>query len=98
MTANQYPDSKVVGVDLSKIQPSNAPPNVEFIKDDCEEPWIFDNKFDYVHARAVFTCFSDQKAVMRHAFDNLNPGGWIEYLDGSFVIGCLDGSIEGEYD
>jgi hypothetical protein len=32
---------------------------------------------------------------MRNAFENLNEGGWIEYLDGSFVIGCLDGTIEG---
>ncbi|ETS88219.1 hypothetical protein PFICI_02047 [Pestalotiopsis fici W106-1] len=93
--AQQYPESKVIGVDLSKIQPKNAPPNVEFIKDDSEEPWVFPHKFDYVHARAVFTCFNDQKAVMRNAFENLNEGGWIEYLDGSFIVGCLDGTIEG---
>lgn len=93
--AQQYPDSKVIGVDLSKIQPKNAPPNVEFIKDDSEEPWVFPYKFDFVHARAVFTCFNDQKAVMRNAFENLNEGGWIEYLDGSFIVGCLDGTIEG---
>jgi hypothetical protein len=56
---------------LSKIQPDNAPHNVEFIKDDCEEEWFYPFKFDFIHARAVFTCFNDQKTVMKHAYDNL---------------------------
>ncbi|KAI1865512.1 uncharacterized protein JN550_008269 [Neoarthrinium moseri] len=93
--AEEHPEAKVIGIDLSSIQPRNGPENVEFIKGDCEDSWEFPFKFDYVHARAVFTCFNDHRTVMRHAFDNLKPGGWVEYGDGSIEVGCLDGSTEG---
>ncbi|KAK8133547.1 hypothetical protein PG984_005559 [Apiospora sp. TS-2023a] len=91
----EHPESHIVGTDLSKIQPENPPENVEFIRDDAEEPWEFGpTKFDYVHARFVFSCFNDPKSVMQQAFDNMNPGGWIEYVDSCTDIVSLDGSTE----
>ncbi|KAH8662497.1 S-adenosyl-L-methionine-dependent methyltransferase [Xylariales sp. PMI_506] len=38
-------------------------------------------KFNYIHLRFMFTCFNDQRTVMKHAFDNMAPGGWIEYQE-----------------
>lgn len=78
-TAKANPDTHVIGTDLSKIQPESHPANCEFIKEDSEEEWLYAHKFDYVHLRFVFTCFQDPKVVVAHAYDNLNPGGWIEY-------------------
>ncbi|ORY67184.1 S-adenosyl-L-methionine-dependent methyltransferase [Pseudomassariella vexata] len=95
--ANQNPSSQVVGTDLSKIQPENAPANCTFEKEDSEEEWLYSHKFDYVHLRAVFSCFDNPKMVMRHAFQNLNPGGWIEYHDGCPTIQGLNGCLKGEY-
>lgn len=80
--AEQNPTSHVIGTDLSAIQPDvGGLPNCEFIKDDMEEEWIQYPNFDYVHVRIMFTCFDDARKVMRHAYQNLNPGGWIEYQD-----------------
>ncbi|ORY71308.1 S-adenosyl-L-methionine-dependent methyltransferase [Pseudomassariella vexata] len=96
--ARQNPHSKVVGSDLSKIQPDleTSVPNCEFIKEDAEEEWIYDHKFDYVHLRLCVSCFNDHRTVMKHAFDNLNPGGWIEYQDSTAdpyrYLGTAEGS------
>ncbi|ORY65491.1 S-adenosyl-L-methionine-dependent methyltransferase [Pseudomassariella vexata] len=79
--ADKSPLSHITGTDLSAIQPNNAPPNCHFLKDDAEEEWVFPHKFDYVHLRFVFSCFSDPKNVMRNAFGSMKPGGWIEFQD-----------------
>jgi hypothetical protein len=34
---------------------------------------------------------------MKSAFDNLNPGGWIEYQETMFAIGAVGSPIEGSY-
>ncbi len=30
-----------------------------FEVDDAEDEWAFSTKFDYIHSRAVLTCFKD---------------------------------------
>ncbi|TXB96617.1 hypothetical protein FocTR4_00011352 [Fusarium oxysporum f. sp. cubense] len=67
--ADEHPEAKVIGVDLSPIQPDFVPPNVEFFIDDIEEPWNFSEPFDYVHMRLI-TFLS-----------NLVPGGYVELLE-----------------
>lgn len=37
--------------------------------------------FEYIHARAVLSCFSSPKDVMQSAFDALAPGGYLEFQD-----------------
>lgn len=32
---------------------------------------------------------------MRQAFENMNPGGWIEYMDGTVSVASMDGTVEG---
>lgn len=77
--AKQHPEANVVGSDLSLIQPSNVPSNCTFIREDLEEEWIHQQPFDFVHLRAMCTCFSNPQGVMQTIFDNLAPGGWCEY-------------------
>ncbi|KAK6068342.1 methyltransferase domain-containing protein [Seiridium cupressi] len=100
--AEKYPESFVIGNDLSAIQPDPRVPNLVFQKDDAESLWVFPAPhppttecsfpcehrilFDYVHLRMVVTCFDDTRNVMRQAFDNMSPGGWIEYQDISFDL------------
>ncbi|KAI1840944.1 hypothetical protein JX266_012880 [Neoarthrinium moseri] len=94
--AEAHPDSTVLGTDLSFIQPSTGiPPNCSFIKEDAEDEWLYPHKFDYIHFRFVTTCFDDPKAVMRSAFENLNPGGWIEYQDIQTGFWSPDESVRG---
>lgn len=94
--AEQHPESEVVGTDLSAIQPSNAPPNCTFVKDDSESEWVFSFKFDYVHLRFVCSCFDNPKKVMQHAYDSMTSGAWMEWQDPSLTeMGSMDGNLDG---
>ncbi|KAF3766531.1 S-adenosyl-L-methionine-dependent methyltransferase [Cryphonectria parasitica EP155] len=94
--ASLHPESNVVGTDLSLIQPDNAPPNVSFVKENSEkDEWIFPEPFDFIFLRLVFTCFDDPRVVIRKAFENLQPGGWIEFNDTGFELLSTDGTVDG---
>ncbi|KAI0123299.1 S-adenosyl-L-methionine-dependent methyltransferase [Xylariales sp. AK1849] len=95
--AGKQPSSSVIGTDLSAIQPDRDLPNCVFLKDDAEAPWLFpaphppgtvcsypcqhNIQFDYIHLRMVCTCFDDTRGVVKQAYDNMAPGGWIEFQD-----------------
>lgn len=50
--ARQHPNTKVIGTDLSLIQhQANMPPNLTFEREDSEEAWVFDHRFEYIHWR-----------------------------------------------
>lgn len=69
---------------------------MSFVQQDVEKhDWAFDNKFDYIHLRYVVTCFDDTRVVIKKALDNLNPGGWIEFIDLEAGMRDIDGSLKG---
>ncbi|KAK3684548.1 hypothetical protein LTR37_020151, partial [Vermiconidia calcicola] len=76
--ADEIPNAQVLGSDLSPIQPGMVPPNCKFIVDDCNTDWLFDEKFDLIHTRAMTPGMKDWPRYMRQAFDHLKPGGYIE--------------------
>ncbi|RSL67395.1 hypothetical protein CEP52_012730 [Fusarium oligoseptatum] len=76
--ADLYPSAEVVGTDLSPIQPRWTPPNCTFEVDDLEQDWVYHNKFDYIHARELGGCVSDDEKLFRQAFEHLAPGGYFE--------------------
>lgn len=78
--ADSYPSAEVIGTDLSPIQPSWVPPNLRFIVDDAEEPWLFSasRPFDFIHARDLGGAIADWPRLLRQAYAQLKPGGWIE--------------------
>jgi len=43
--------------------------------------WQYHSKFDYIHIRSMGGSISDWDKLMQQAYDNLNPGGWIEVCD-----------------
>ncbi|KAE9567160.1 hypothetical protein CGMCC3_g16690 [Colletotrichum fructicola] len=71
----EHPESEVIGVDLSPVQPGFTPPNVHYEIDDLEEEWSFSRKFDYIHSMMMTGAFRDWPNFHRQAFENLNPGG-----------------------
>lgn len=94
--ALEYPDSTVVGTDLSPIQPDMIPRNLRFEIGDAEEAdWGFDMPFDYIHARAMVTCFKDPKAVLQRIYENLAPGGYFELQDPCLPMQCDDDTMKG---
>ncbi|KAL5326129.1 hypothetical protein ACEPPN_007267 [Leptodophora sp. 'Broadleaf-Isolate-01'] len=93
--AHQFPSANVIGTDLSPIQPDLAPPNCHFEVDDAEDPWLFPYQFDYIHGRALATCFKSHLPVFRSAFAYTKPGGYFELQDCIVPFRCIDDSIKG---
>lgn len=64
-----YPSANILGVDLSPIQPTWVPPNVKFMVDDVESPWLHRrNHFDYVHGRHIVMAIRNWDALMSRAY------------------------------
>ncbi|KAF2646826.1 S-adenosyl-L-methionine-dependent methyltransferase [Massarina eburnea CBS 473.64] len=88
--AEQHPNSTVIGTDLSPIQPDYVPANLSFEIADAEDEWNFRRPFDYIHGRALLSCFTDPRAMIQNSFASLAPGGWLELQDGLFPFSFLD--------
>ncbi|RSM14757.1 hypothetical protein CDV31_005339 [Fusarium ambrosium] len=92
--ADEFPNTKVIGTDISAIQPSWIPPNLEFQIDDCTQEWTFqENSLDFVHMRFLVGSIVDWPALYKQAYRCLKPGGWIESHEASPSIGSDDGSV-----
>ncbi|KAH9218270.1 S-adenosyl-L-methionine-dependent methyltransferase [Leptodontidium sp. 2 PMI_412] len=91
--ADEHPETKVLGVDLSPIQPSFIPPNLIFQINDLEEPWTFSEKFDFIYSRMMIGSVADFPRLFKQCFDNLSNGGWIETFEISFPVLLNDGEF-----
>jgi SAM-dependent methyltransferase len=93
--AQRYPQASVTGTDLSPIQPEYVPANCQIEIDDAEDEWVFSAKFDFIHIRAVMTCFANPRFVIEQAYRTCAPGGYLEMQDGIFPLHCHDDFLEG---
>lgn len=78
---DQYPSAKIIGTDLSQIQPSFVPENVHFEIDDWDDDWTYSQPFDLIHNRFNSTAVSNWPELCRRSFAALKPGGWIELAE-----------------
>ncbi|KAL1982369.1 hypothetical protein VTN96DRAFT_1400 [Rasamsonia emersonii] len=77
-----YPTAHIVGNDLSPIQPQwMLPQNVEFMIDDVEQDWVCPQPYDYIHCRYMCAAIRDWPRLVEQCYQNLKPGGWIEFQD-----------------
>lgn len=92
---DQYPESTVIGTDLSPIQPSWIPDNVRFEIDDVEDKeWSWpDNYFDYIHSRFMVASISSWPRLIRKAFQHCKPGGYFEMQELDPRFKSDDGSL-----
>ncbi|KAI5861441.1 S-adenosyl-L-methionine-dependent methyltransferase [Durotheca rogersii] len=92
--ADEHPNATIIGTDVSPIQPSWVPPNVQFQIDDCTQEWTFaENSMDYVHMRWLVGSIQDWTALLKQAYRCLKPGGYIESHETSANILSDDGSV-----
>ncbi|KAI5809436.1 S-adenosyl-L-methionine-dependent methyltransferase [Pyronema omphalodes] len=92
--ADTFPDSEVIGVDLSPIQPVWVPPNCKFEVDDAEEEWPYpDNYFDFVHLRNITQGITDWPKLMAEVYRCTKPGGWVELAELGAIAHCDDGTM-----
>ncbi|KAI8225905.1 Secondary metabolism regulator LAE1 [Colletotrichum sp. SAR 10_96] len=82
--AQQYPQAKIMGVDLSAaLLPTNVPSNVVFEVEDATDPWDREkNSLDFVHMRnLVGGGVPEWKPLFEQAYEHLKPGGMIEFAE-----------------
>lgn len=77
--ADDFPAAEVIGFDLSPIQPSYVPPNLQFEVLDAEEDWSYgENRFNLVHTRYMNGFgLKSWPHFYKEAFTCLKPGGWV---------------------
>ena len=74
----------------------SIPPNCRFeVADAEEEDWNFSEQFDFIHGRALVTCFKNPRSVVERIYKNLAPGGYFELQDPCLPLRCDDGTLEG---
>ncbi|KIW68781.1 hypothetical protein PV04_04702 [Phialophora macrospora] len=88
-----HPESIVLGVDVSPVQPAFVPPNVRFEVMDVGQPWLFTFQFDFIFSRFMTGAIANWRQYIQECFDNLTPGGALEVQDISFRLRCDDGSL-----
>jgi SAM-dependent methyltransferase len=78
--ADEFPDTTVIGTDLSPIQPDLVPPNLHFYVDDVESEWIYQphEAFDFIHGRAMGGSIADWDKLFNQAYSHVKPEGWFE--------------------
>ncbi|KAG9250261.1 S-adenosyl-L-methionine-dependent methyltransferase [Emericellopsis atlantica] len=92
--AQEHPDTEVIGIDISPIQPEYVPPNVCFQIDDVEDDWNYDEPFDFIFCRMLTGAIADWTRFFKQSFANLEPGGWCEVQDIVAPIQCSDGTLD----
>ncbi|KAH8895763.1 S-adenosyl-L-methionine-dependent methyltransferase [Thozetella sp. PMI_491] len=91
--ADEHPDAEVIGIDLSPIQPGFVPPNVAFYVDDLEADWAYNKPFDFIYMRMLSASIKDWQRLWKQAYDNLEPGGYLELLDPVYPMCSDDGTL-----
>ncbi|KAL7763093.1 hypothetical protein ACKLNR_006451 [Fusarium oxysporum f. sp. zingiberi] len=92
--ADSFPDTQVIGTDVSPIQPGWIPPNLRFDIEDCTQEWTFaPNSQDYIHFRWLVGSIVDWGQLFKEAYKCLKPGGYIESHEALSRMDCDDGSI-----
>ncbi|KAJ4289331.1 hypothetical protein N0V88_007082 [Collariella sp. IMI 366227] len=84
---------RILGNDLSPIQPSWVPPNVKFQVDDVESPWLPEAPYDFIFSRYMAACIKDWPKLVGQIHANLAPGGWAEFQDFEFDFHSDDGTL-----
>ncbi|EFQ30124.1 methyltransferase domain-containing protein [Colletotrichum graminicola] len=95
--ADEHPEASVIGVDLSPIQSNYVPPNCSFQIDDIEEDWTWSQPFDFIFFRSMTASFADWPDTIAQAYENLEPGGYIELQDTMFPLKCQDGPMPDDW-
>lgn len=90
--ADQYPTATVVATDLSPIQPTLVPENLQFFIDDAESDWDWE-PFDLIHARCLSGSIQDWPRFYQQCFDHMMPGGRLEIQEHDSLIKSADTKV-----
>jgi trans-aconitate methyltransferase len=67
--AAEHPTASVLGIDLSPIQPASVPANCSFRVDNLETDWKPEEKYDFIHSRAMIGAIRSWPNFISKAFE-----------------------------
>lgn len=105
--ANQYDKTYVCGLDISPVQPTLRPDNLDFIITDVTKPLNFDDgSVDLVQSRYPHSQVTDARLLLSgitrdqwpgyidEIFRICKPGnGWAQIIEGSAYLKCDDNTV-----
>ncbi|KAJ6436952.1 Protein-arginine deiminase [Purpureocillium lavendulum] len=59
----------------------SQPPNVTFVVDDVELDWVEPRMYDFIHCQYMAGAIKDWPRLVHQIFNNLKPGGWVEFQE-----------------
>ncbi|KAH7021987.1 S-adenosyl-L-methionine-dependent methyltransferase [Ilyonectria destructans] len=77
--ADRYPDTQVIGTDLSPCQPQWIPPN---------------NHFEFIHLRYLFGAIKDWNILFEEAYRCCAPEGWVQSAEADIEFRSDDGTTD----
>jgi len=84
--ADHFPNATVIGTDLSPIQPSWVPPNLQFEVSDCEDEWTYHTPFDLIHMRNLTGSIQDWPKLLHQVQNHLTSDGWVDIASIDFWV------------
>ncbi|KAH7207397.1 S-adenosyl-L-methionine-dependent methyltransferase [Fusarium oxysporum] len=78
---------------ITERHKSRVPLNCRFEIDDLEDAWTFKHQFDFIFIRSMIASFKSWPDIFSKAFENLEPGGYIEVQDNVYPLASDDGTI-----
>lgn len=93
--ADEFLNAQVIGTDITPIQPSWVPANVQFELDDCNRGWTWtESSFDFIHLRMLIGVVEDWVTLFRNAFRCAKPGAYVKSMVTSAHFYSDDGSVK----
>jgi hypothetical protein len=88
--ADQIPSAHVVGIDLSPIQPTLVPPNLQFEIMDAEDTWEgFEQHFDLIHTQFMNgVSITSWDFFYQQTLISLMSQGWVENQEIDMQFHC----------
>lgn len=83
--AQEFPQTRITGIDINPTTPPNAPVSAQFIQQDILKGLPFPSQsFDYLHARLLVAAVpvAAWPGLLREYIRVTRPGGWIELFEG----------------
>jgi SAM-dependent methyltransferase len=94
--ATKHPYCSVLGVDIDPVYPPYTKSNCTFKVMDITQDWNFADggNFDLIHIRQLGDT-NDKQKLIQSAFDNLRPGGWVEFTEWIAILQSPNHSLNG---
>jgi SAM-dependent methyltransferase len=95
-TAQKHPYCSVLGVDIDPVHPPYTKSNCTFKTMDITQDWDFagGGNFDLIHIRQLGD-INDKQKLIQSAFENLRPGGWVEFTEWIAILQSPNHSLDG---